>query len=167
MGIIEQGRAAAEAFNGESGSGFKNTGKLNAYECDGESFKGTKGCGSYIVTIDRHPGVTPFMLKCGNCGGFAHSKMYRVQPGLTPTHEWYRPDTIKDVPKSAYDHVAKGGLVLRPIGEDRWLHPAAPIDHVRELYAAKLEAERVPDIEAKLDRLIATLKAEQEKGGKA
>lgn len=150
MGIIEQGRALAEEQ-------FKNGGfveKLNAYECDGESFKGTKGCGSYIVTIDRHPGVTPFMLKCGNCGGFAHSKMYRVQPDLTPTHEWYRPEKASDVPLLARDHVAKGGLVLRAIGEDKWRGGSQ--DSASELRAsiAKLrDAQEPGEIKRKADEL--------------
>lgn len=111
--IIVTGRQRAEEHNGSGGGGFKNANRKNAYECP--------DCGYYIVTIDRDPGVTPFMKRCGNCGGMAQSKMYRVSDWLEPTHEWYRPASLAGVPESAYDHIENGGLLLRPIREDRWL----------------------------------------------
>lgn len=123
--ILAEGRTRAEAYNID-GEGFKNIGRKNAYECDSDSAIGkVAGCGSYIVTVDRDPGVTPFMLKCGNCGQFAHSKFYRVQDWLEPTHEWYRPDTLEGVPKGSHHHLSKGGLILRPVagGADKWLRP--------------------------------------------
>lgn len=60
-------------------------------------------------------GVTPFMVKCENCGGMASSKFYRVQDYLEPTHEWYRPASLAGVDQRYYDHLERGGLILRPI----------------------------------------------------
>lgn len=107
MRSIEQIRAkAAEHFNGTDG--FDNSTRKNAYECE--------KCGSYIVTVDREPGVTPFMVSCGNCSSMATSKFYRVQAYLEPTHEWYRPETLAGLKGGVREHVENGGLLLRKIG---------------------------------------------------
>lgn len=135
--ILETGRKLAEEQFAEGGF----TSKLNAYECDGDDFSKQDGCGSFIITIDRHPGVTPFMVKCGNCGQFAHSKMYRVQRSLQPTHEWYRPDTLAGIPASHHDHLSRGGLLLRPIGEDLWQKTASALAY-DALMHAKMQAFR-------------------------
>jgi len=125
--ILVRGREIAERHN-QDGDGFKNVGRKNAYECE--------ACGSYIVTIDRAPGVTPFMVKCENCGGMAKSKLYRVQSYLEPTHEWYRPERLEDVPPGSADHISRGGLILREIdGERGW--SIAPVK-----YATDIEKER-------------------------
>jgi hypothetical protein len=124
---LDQIRAkAAEHFNGKDG--FANAERLNAYECDGEkSFRegvpDKDGCGHYIVTIDREPGVTPFIVRCGNCGMSARSKGYKVASYLTPTHEWYRPDCLRELTEWELEHVKKGGLLLRPIDDAKWLAP--------------------------------------------
>lgn len=134
--IIETGRRIAEAFN-RDGAGFDNTGKKNAYECP--------DCHAHIVTIDRHPGVTPFMTKCSECGGLAQSKMYRVADHLQPTHEWYRPERLEDVPSGSEDHIARGGLVLRPIDREGWqTGDPAKFDwrRERESLAAMMEEDR-------------------------
>ncbi|MFY9349110.1 MAG: hypothetical protein WBL20_08115 [Sphingobium sp.] len=104
--IIEQGRKLAEEYN-RDGSGFSNDGRKNAYECE--------ACGSYIITVDRAPGVTPFLVKCGSCGAMAQSKFYRVRAWLSPTHEWYRPETLDGIDPAYHEHLSKGGLILRPI----------------------------------------------------
>lgn len=98
--------AAAAHYNGTDG--FDNSSRKNAYVCE--------NCSSYIVTVDREPGVTPFMVKCGNCGAQATSKFYRVHPALIATHEWYRPETLDELNRWERDHVEKGGLLLRQIG---------------------------------------------------
>lgn len=126
--ILESGRIAGEA-NTESGGGFCNTGKTNAYVCDaGAGYSGMQlkqGCGCFIITIDRHAGVTPFGIRCGNCDQFAYSKMYKVSSDLIPSHEWYRPDTLEGIDKRQYEHLEKGGLILRAIpGQpDEWSKP--------------------------------------------
>ncbi len=114
--IIQKGREIAESYNC-NGKGFDNTGKKNAYVCE--------KCGSYIITIDRHPGVTPFMVRCGACDSMAQSKMYRVQDYLNPTHEWYRPDTLDGINSASFDHIENGGLILRAIPgkPDTWNSP--------------------------------------------
>ncbi|HEX5213295.1 MAG TPA: hypothetical protein VFW22_16340 [Pseudolabrys sp.] len=111
--ILAEGRALSEHYTTWAG-------KKNAYVCDGNR-AGVPGCGSYIVTIDVAAGVTPFIVQCGNCGRDAHSKMYRVKDWLTPTHQWYRPDTLDGIDAAYHEHLRSGGLILRPIGEDRWL----------------------------------------------
>ena len=128
--IIEQGRAAAEAYNG-SGKGFHNKNRINAYVCDGGRARvlpglPQPGCGYFIITIDRDFGVTPFMVGCGNCGGMAYSKMYRVAVDIAPTHEWYRPNSLDGIDEGTHEHIRGGGLLLRPIeGRGAWLRPEA------------------------------------------
>lgn len=104
--IAEIRAEAAAHYNGTDG--FDNSSRKNAYECE--------NCKSYIVTVDREPGVTPFMVSCGNCGGTATSKFYRVHPGLIATHEWFRPETLDGLEGWERQHVEKGGLLLRKIG---------------------------------------------------
>lgn len=113
---ITEGRAKAEAFNG-SGEGFKNVERLNAYQCE--------RCDSYAVTIDREPGVTPFITMCGNCGGNAQSAMYRVGSHHLPTHEWVRPKPIEGLNAGTIDHIRNGGLIMRPINavSPHWTAP--------------------------------------------
>lgn len=84
--------------------------RINQYRC--------KECGGTITTIDRDPGVTPFMLACratGGCNGTMLSSTYRVAPGLTPDHEWYKPDSLKGLSPGMRDHVERGGLLIRKI----------------------------------------------------
>lgn len=152
--ILEQGRAAI-------GGQPYFEGRKNAYECDGEGHSDfalkigvqpKPGCGAFIVTIDVAPGVTPFMLKCGRCGGYAHSKMYRVQDWLEPTHEWYRPDTLDGIDPAYFDHLSRGGLILRPVEgrPDEWQLPPvkgevsearrAEMIHAMEEHLARAEA---------------------------
>lgn len=141
--ILANGRALAEKHGGAF------TGKKNAYECD-ESRHGGPGCGAWIVTIDVHPGVTPFILKCEACGGMAHSKMYRVAPSLIPTHEWYRPDKLDGVDPIYFDHLSKGGLILRPIADGKWKLPTIHAKH-RDDPAAQLE--KMEAMRRELERL--------------
>jgi hypothetical protein len=135
---------------------------LNAYECDGErayaDIPAKPGCGAYIVTIDRHPGVTPFMVKCGHCGQMAESKRYNIQSYLNPTHEWYRPETLDGIEPVYFDHLSRGGLILRAIPgkPDCWTVPVragpckvALID--TPLNRAKLLAERMALDEAEVE----------------
>lgn len=108
---------AAAHYSGEKG--FENKNRINLYRCRG-------GCAT--VTIDREPGVTPFTTECPVCKrmkrkigtGFyetseAVSHCYRVSQNHTPTHEWYRPDSIMGLSDWEKEHVLKGGLLLRPI----------------------------------------------------
>lgn len=67
-------------------------------------------------------------VRCGHCGGTATSRMYKVVAGLEPTHEWFRPGSAAELPEGyslndVADHLSNGGLLLRPIGEDKWIEP--------------------------------------------
>lgn len=104
-------------------------GKLNAYRCAGTRGYGKIGeaayrpmrppCGHTTITIDREPGVTPFIIKCPNCGGQAESSMYRIDfsPGTRPSHEFYRPDSLAALSPAELDHVQRGGLLFREIAQ--------------------------------------------------
>jgi len=86
-------------------------GQINAYECQK---------GHFTVTINAHSGTTPFIIGCKYCGDRAESHMYRVDQGLVPTHEWYKPSIkkAKNIDKAypgVLEHVEKGGLLLRSI----------------------------------------------------
>ena len=131
--ILAEGRAIAEKYN-QQGKGFDNTGKKNAYECE--------ACGAYIVTVDCHPGVTPFMTRCGLCHGIAQSKMYRAADWLEPTHEWYRPDTLEGIPEQAHDHLSNGGLILRAIDGATW-RKDAPSIYPKDMPAVQREMQRL------------------------
>lgn len=95
---------------------MSNQGKINVYICS---------CGAEMVTRDVDDGVTPFMTDCEKCGKFMQSSFYKVDQGLQPTHEWYRPgpemrkklSTSLAGFKLLRDHVDRGGLILREIGE--------------------------------------------------
>lgn len=116
--IIAEGRAAAIAYNGPDGPGFKNEGRINVYICEGRKHATPPhpGCRSSMVTIDREPGVTPFITRCDTCGGEAVSMGYRVPARLVPTHEWYRPETVDaNSNLNTIEHLRKGGLLLRAI----------------------------------------------------
>lgn len=109
--------------------------RVNVYACTppmmaGSTMKG--GCGYWICTVDREPGVTPMFTKCGHCGGTATSRMYKVDQREKPTHEWFRPKSAAELPKgytvdSVAQHLRNGGLLLRPIGNGKWIKPTPAI----------------------------------------
>lgn len=144
---------AAQYYNGSDG--FDNNARKNAYECD--------ECGSYIVTVDREPGVTPFMVSCGNCGSMAKSKFYRVQAYLEPTHEWYRPDTLKGLEHWALHHVESGGLLLRQIGggdeKTGWLRPDTAMAQRKRDIEAMEQFQKMKQWEADARDNLAAYKA--------
>lgn len=119
--LVEAARKAGEFYNGKGG--FENGGRLNLYQCQHDP-------AHVIITVDREPGVTPFTVQCPHCeaagtlgkGFYRHPEMqsavYRVHPGLTPTHEWYRPDSLAGFKPGMVNHLLKGGLALRKIGTE-------------------------------------------------
>lgn len=132
--ITEDLQAQARDEELEKRAAFK--GKRNAYYCD--------VCRGYVVTIDRDAGVTPMFLACrvkgdprdpaNDCKGRSRSMMYPPEPWpeedgygtpipTEPTWEWYMPDEdeckrLKGEDLGAWEHVEKGGLLLRPIAVD-------------------------------------------------
>ncbi|MEU3455652.1 hypothetical protein ABZ671_18925 [Micromonospora sp. NPDC006766] len=105
-------------------------GRLNAYRCPA-----CRGC---TVTVDLDAGVTPAMMGCratDDCEGTAFSLGYPLPeawPANVPTQpawEWYRPGErqltrLRRKDKDGYDHVVRGGLLLRPYGAGRGPAPA-------------------------------------------
>ena len=91
-------------------------GKINVYGC--------QTCGGKIVTIDLDKGITPFMIGCKatpECDGDMYSSFYNVDQSLEAEYEWYRPKSVEHYPaehrKMMQDHIDKGGLDMRKIGE--------------------------------------------------
>lgn len=104
---IEAAAELARNFN-DGVKGFANDGLKNHYRCP--------SCRYQFVTIDREPGVTPFMTDCANCGGAAQSSGYRNVPAhIAVTHEWYRPDSFDGLHPGTVEHIKNGGLILRKI----------------------------------------------------
>lgn len=100
--------------------------KRNVYVC--------QKCRGHTVTVDRHEGVTPFMIECRvggmkpdleRCDGMMHSRFYRDPLAYlsVPEWEWFRPtdaeldEYVKHIDPRAEvgtrKHVAMGGLLLR------------------------------------------------------
>jgi hypothetical protein len=83
---------------------MEKAGEVNVYVC--------KDCRHYAVTVNRESGVTPFTIRCPNCGatfpaGGAVSLLYppfAERRFGTPQYEWRDPD-------------ADGVLRLARIGE--------------------------------------------------
>lgn len=89
--------------------------RINEYRCKR---------GHVTATRDLHEGTTPFMIGCktDGCSEAAYSSFYRVSGRLLPSHEFFRPTPAQTAAMDAQyggyaDHVAKGGLCLRKIGD--------------------------------------------------
>jgi hypothetical protein len=143
---IEKAAEQAREHYGQ-GKDFPNEGRLNVYGCTGKrEFRPPLGtmviiggpCGWKAITIDREPGVTPFLIKCEGCGGDAQSSFYRVPANLDATHEWYRPDSFEGLKPGEIEHVKKGGLLLRriegehPHRDPRWVRFQGGHAHVAQ-----------------------------------
>lgn len=97
--------------------------KWNYYRCE--------ECHGYFVTVDVHEGATPMFVRCKvspGCAGRMVSAFYRPTgqwPITVPREamaEWYVPDTkelgvMKRKYRALWDHVMKGGLVMRAAHE--------------------------------------------------
>ena len=92
--------------------------KRNAYVCN--------QCRKHIVTVDRDPGTTPFMLGCRatpQCPGMMRSEFYcgpLVMSEEKPTFEWRKPtDQEYDAASPGMkEHFDRGGLDIHPIKEE-------------------------------------------------
>lgn len=118
-------------------------GALNVYTC--------KGCGHRMVTVDRHAGVTPFMVLCRaepSCGSPMYSSFYRVSQGQEPTHEWRRAsaEELSSMPVHNKQHHDQGGLFLYRIGQSAQSTAiGGPNRHARRAAAAAARRERTPN----------------------
>lgn len=113
---------AAWGYYNKAGMQWPEGGKKNLYQCEANPLH-------LMATVDREPGVTPFTTPCAQCramgvkversfyGGTPamQSLMYRVHQNIVPTHEWYRPDTVKGLKPGEAEHAINGGLLLREI----------------------------------------------------
>lgn len=86
----------------------EQAGLINAYVCDSQHAVWTRNADS---------GTTPFIIRCPapKCGGESRSNFYRVSQDVDPSHEWYRPTKMRGLTPGERQHVALGGLLLRPI----------------------------------------------------
>jgi hypothetical protein len=107
--VHREAKARAERERRGRDAGGTWHGKKNIYVCG--------VCHGHIVTVDRDPGVTPFIILCKateNCRGEMHSSMYRVfDQSIGADHEWYRPDGVDGLSAQEIAHVDRGGLLLR------------------------------------------------------
>jgi len=111
-------------------------------------------CGQVTVVVHVDAGVTPMFLACRatpGCAGVGQSLGY---PPIIPSnevldtvaHEWAVPSRTqmkawKRAGDPMYDHVARGGLVLRPLTDDgrrvldtpRTPDPPAHSDQTKEI----------------------------------
>lgn len=91
----------------------ESVGRMNAYSCT--------VCGGRITTVNVDEGTTPMFLRCAvkpGCKGTMQSHGYKVDQSTKPTHEWFRP-SLRQARRQGpdmVDHVARGGLDLRPSG---------------------------------------------------
>jgi hypothetical protein len=142
-------------------------GRENVYTCT--------SCKRQLVTIDRDQGTTPFFMRCdpkrtpGGCGGKMESACYPTgerPPHIdAPTHEWYNPTpaelAVECEKEDAFhakwlrEHVAMGGLLIRPIAADRSDAIDAPLTELQRLH---VHEQRMKTYEA--------VKADWEKNGK-
>jgi hypothetical protein len=82
-------------------------GRISVYTCGAEDHK--------LVTIEREEGVTPFVIPCQECNS---EMLHRHDDeNAIPTHEWFKPRSGK-FDKATYEHIQKGGLILRKITEE-------------------------------------------------
>ena len=124
---------AARLDTRPAGVAALHQGRLNAYRCP--------ACRRCTITIDLDAGVTPSTLTCratDGCEGTGFSLFYPLPEAwpdgipTTPGWEWYRPGErqlarLRRRDPEAYEHVVKGGLLLRPYGTGRG-HPPPPAD---------------------------------------
>lgn len=92
---------------------------------------GCPKCERAVVTVDVAVGTTPFMVSCrhlhpedpvvGGCDGTATSSLYRTEELnaddmmiVVPEMEWYLPMVDEIIEPRYANHVARGGLLLRP-----------------------------------------------------
>lgn len=86
-------------------------GRKNIYVCD--------KCFGHVVTVDVDDGTTPFGMNCRAtfaCTGAMRSSMYRVfDQTMAAAFEWYRPTALQRLSPGEAEHVARGGLLIRPV----------------------------------------------------
>jgi len=103
--------------------GFSAGRPFNHYKCP--------TCYSWTISKDLADGVTPFLIPCQiklGCKGMAQSSFYRgpQEPNQQHHVEFYFPTPAEldvelqrhknlHIRNAVYDHVNKGGLLMRPV----------------------------------------------------
>jgi len=89
-------------------------GRKNGYTC--------QVCKKTIVTLDVDEGTTPFMLMCratDGCDGIMLSGFYTIPQTLPHQYEWFKPVSDTGYSPEMVEHLRKGGLDLRKVGETK------------------------------------------------
>lgn len=78
-------------------------------------------CGRQVVTRLTDAGVAAMHIQCratvGCEGTMIFDQSSRSGVELPHSHEWFRPEISADMPARVVDHVKRGGLVIRPVGD--------------------------------------------------
>jgi hypothetical protein len=109
----------------EPHSDHRERARKNAYWCE--------DCRGYVVTLDVDKGVTPMFLACrvkgepddpaNDCKGTMRSMMYPAPPW--PKHDGFGSEIPTEPTWEWYEHVRKGGLLLRRAASDESEAPDA------------------------------------------
>jgi hypothetical protein len=79
---------------------------VNVYTCSN---------GHETITTHVDGGTTPFLMQCkkDGCLQISRSACHRVDQNRVAEWEWFRPDTMTEVPGMLREHVSMGGLLIR------------------------------------------------------
>lgn len=143
-------------------SGIINAAPGVVIECARWNFYRCDRCHGFFTTVDVHRGTTPMLLGCRvtkNCVGTMRSAWYphpATWPPIVPKEamgEWYRPTvaeraTMKRKHPHLYEHVMKGGLVLRrPVEGVTPSFPSFVVMHENDFKRLADQANRPPEDE--------------------
>lgn len=105
---------------------YDGRGTYDLYECQKSTCdsKGIltieKGCDNLMITTYRDKGVTPFSIRCPECGEELHHTKTLSEAQMTDAmrlfvEQWVRPsyEHYKHLPKVTREYVERGGLVLK------------------------------------------------------
>lgn len=84
----------------------RNTFEL--YECE--------KCTHKLVTTYAVKGVTPFTIRCSECGmTMTHTRTFGSVPDYVPVVKWVRPtyEQYKKLSAGVQEHIENGGLMLK------------------------------------------------------
>lgn len=114
----------------ENAKMYDGRGTYDTYVCE--------KCGNQMITTYKDKGVTPFTMRCGDCGGVMMHVQTKttVEPGVR-VNEWVRPtlEQFLKMPNAVQEHVLKGGLILKVMQPEE--DPFFPIKKIMEKMPAK------------------------------
>lgn len=86
---------------------YDGRGTFDIYECE--------ECPHKLVTTYAVKGVTPFTIRCSECGKtMTHTRTFGSVPDYVPVVKWVRPayKQYKKLPVGMQEHIENGGLIL-------------------------------------------------------